>query len=107
MLPSGQDPERYVEGLKATGLLTLAPKGLGMQDKEQMILDVVDDQIDVLGRALLGLTLSCARCHDHKFDPLATTDYYALAGIFRSTQTLLDTDKNPSYWPERALEPPP
>ncbi|MCH2401173.1 MAG: DUF1549 domain-containing protein, partial [Pirellulales bacterium] len=106
LLPSGQDPERYVEGLKATGLLTLAPKGLGMQDKEQMILDVVDDQIDVLGRALLGLTLSCARCHDHKFDPLATTDYYALAGIFRSTQTLLDTDKNPSYWPERALEPP-
>ena len=106
LLPSGQDPERYVEGLKATGLLTLAPKGLGMQDKEQMILDVVDDQIDVLGRALLGLTLSCARCHDHKFDPLATTDYYALAGIFRSTQTLLDTDKNPSYWPERALETP-
>ncbi|MBB74871.1 MAG: hypothetical protein CMJ75_10200 [Planctomycetaceae bacterium] len=106
LLPSAQDPERYVEGLKATGLLTLAPKGLGMQDKEQMILDVVDDQIDVLGRALLGLTLSCARCHDHKFDPLATTDYYALAGIFRSTQTLLDTDKNPSYWPERALESP-
>ena len=106
LLPSSQDPERYVEGLKATGLLTLAPKGLGMQDKEQMILDVVDDQIDVLGRALLGLTLSCARCHDHKFDPLATTDYYALAGIFRSTQTLLDIDKNPSYWPERALETP-
>ena len=77
-----------------------------MQDKEQMILDVVDDQIDVLGRSLIGLTLSCARCHDHKFDPISTRDYYALAGIFRSTTALIDTDKNPSYWPERALESP-
>lgn len=98
--------DEYVDRLTATGLLTLAPKGLGMQDKEQMILDVVDDQIDVLGRSLIGLTLSCARCHDHKFDPISTADYYALAGIFRSTTSLIDTDKNPSYWPERPLESP-
>ena len=80
--------DEYVDRLTATGLLTLAPKGLGMQDKEQMVLDVVDDQIDVLGRSLIGLTLSCARCHDHKFDPISTRDYYALAGIFRSTTSL-------------------
>lgn len=106
LLPVDCDNETYIERLKATGLLTLAPKGLGMQDKELMALDVVDDQIDVLGRSLMGLTLSCARCHDHKFDPISTEDYYALAGIFRSTTSLIDTDKNPSYWPERALELP-
>ena len=103
--PTGDD-QREVDRLLATGMLTLAPKGLGMQDKELMAMDVVDDQIDVLGRALMGLTLACARCHDHKFDPVLTTDYYALAGIFRSTVSLRDLDKNPSYWPERTLEPP-
>ena len=106
LLPIDCDQDTYVERLKATGLLTLAPKGLGMQDKEQMILDVVDDQIDVLGRSLMGITLSCSRCHDHKFDPIPTEDYYALAGIFYSTQFLADTDRNPSYWPERPLELP-
>ncbi len=106
LLEPASEDQREVDRLLATGLLTLAPKGLGTQDKELMAMDVVDDQIDVLGRALLGLTLACARCHDHKFDPILTTDYYALAGIFRSTVSLRDMDKNPSYWPERTLEPP-
>lgn len=106
LLPIDCSDEEYVDRLTATGLLTLAPKGLGMQDKEQMRLDVVDDQIDVLGRSLIGLTLSCARCHDHKFDPISTRDYYGLAGVFYSTSLLADTDKNPSYWPERPLELP-
>ncbi|MBM84135.1 MAG: hypothetical protein CMJ78_26575 [Planctomycetaceae bacterium] len=106
LLPVVDDAEQHAARLTATGLLTLAPKGLGMQDKEQMILDVVDDQIDLLGRSLIGLTLSCARCHDHKFDPISTEDYYALAGIFRSTSSLSNTDKNPSYWPESPLELP-
>jgi hypothetical protein len=48
-------------------------------------MDNIDEQIDTVGRAVLGLTLGCARCHDHKFDPIPTTDYYALAGIFHST----------------------
>ena len=52
-------------------------------------MEVVDEQINLVGRAFLGLTLSCARCHDHKFDPIPTRDYYALAGIFRSTRSLL------------------
>lgn len=106
LLPTGDDELAYLERLRATGFLTLAPKGLGMQDKEQMVLDVVDDQIDVLGRSVMGLTLACARCHAHKFDPIPTEDYYALAGIFKSTVTVSQTDKNPSYWPESPLETP-
>jgi hypothetical protein len=106
LLPPADDDETAIARLVATGFLTLAPKGLGMQDKELMAMDVVDDQIDVVGRALMGLTFSCARCHDHKFDPLLMTDYYALAGIFRSTVSLTKFDKNPSGWPERPVEAP-
>ena len=51
-------------------------------------MDVVDTQLDTLGRAILGLTIGCARCHDHKFDPIPQREYYALAGIFQSTRTL-------------------
>ncbi len=51
---------------------------------------MVDDQIDTVGKAFLGLTLGCARCHDHKFDPISQQDYYALAGIFYSTHILKD-----------------
>ena len=47
--------------------------------------DTVDNQIDVLSKAFLGLTVACARCHDHKFDPIPTADYYSLAGILHST----------------------
>ncbi len=104
LLPETDDETRAIERKLATGMLALAPKGLGMQDKELMAMDVVDDQIDVLGRSLMGLTLACARCHDHKFDPVLTADYYALAGIFRSTVSLSDLTKNPSYWPEQTLQ---
>jgi hypothetical protein len=73
--------------LVATGLLSLGPKTLNEGD-EQFRYDVIDDQIDVTGRAFLGMTIACARCHDHKYDPIPTADYYALAGIFRSTETM-------------------
>ena len=72
----------------ATGFLVLGPKMLAEQDKPKLVMDLVDEQIDVVGRAFLGLTLQCARCHDHKFDPVSARDYYALAGIFRSTKTM-------------------
>ena len=72
----------------ATGFLVLGPKMLAEQDKPKLVMDLVDEQIDVVGRAFLGLTLQCARCHDHKFDPVSTRDYYALAGIFKSTKTM-------------------
>ena len=53
-------------------------------------MEVIDEQIDTVGRAFLGLTLGCARCHDHKFDPIPMSDYYAIAGIFGSTVALVD-----------------
>ena len=87
LLPAKTEAERN-ELLVATGFLALGPKSAVTRDPEQFKLDVIDDQIDVTGRAFLGLTIACARCHDHKFDPIPTTDYYALAGIFNSTDTL-------------------
>ncbi|WP_233198911.1 MULTISPECIES: PSD1 and planctomycete cytochrome C domain-containing protein [Pirellulaceae] len=72
----------------ATGFLTLGPKVLAEKDVVKMEMDIIDEQIDTLGQAFLGLTIACARCHDHKFDPISTADYYALAGIFKSTQSM-------------------
>jgi hypothetical protein len=60
---------------------------LGNIDANQRM-EIADEQIDSIGRALLGQTLGCARCHNHKFDPVPTADYYALAGIFASTQVM-------------------
>lgn len=76
------------EALVATGMLAIADFVPGDVDKAQMIADYVNDQIDVVGRGIMGLTLACARCHDHKFDPISTHDYYALAGIFFSTRLI-------------------
>ena len=88
----------------ATGFLAVGPKTLLANDAVKMELDIVDEQIDTIGRAFLGLTLGCARCHDHKFDPISAADYYALAGIFKSTTTIdnydLQIDRS---WTERAL----
>ena len=52
---------------------------------------MVDEQIETLGKAILGTTISCARCHDHKFDPIPQSDYYAMAGIFLSSDTWFGT----------------
>jgi hypothetical protein len=84
--PDGKEP--YADGLVATTFLVNGAWDRGDADKEKMVSDMVDDQIDTVGKAFMGLTLGCARCHDHKFDPLAQTDYYALAGIFYSTRML-------------------
>jgi hypothetical protein len=91
LLPS-RGAEQKNEHLVATGLLAIGPKGVNTRNEEQFAMDVIDDQIDVVGRAMLGMTIACARCHDHKFDPIPTADYYALAGIFRSTQTQAGTE---------------
>jgi len=79
------------EELIATGFLAIGPKPLNQGNKALFQLDVIDEQIDATTRAFLGLTVSCARCHDHKFDPIPTHDYYAMAGIFRSTEALYGT----------------
>ncbi|HMC65789.1 MAG TPA: DUF1549 domain-containing protein [Gemmataceae bacterium] len=69
----------------ATGFLALGVKDVNQRFKVRFVMDNVDEQIDAVTRSVLALTVSCARCHDHKFDPIPITDYYALSGIFTST----------------------
>ncbi len=64
-------------------------------------MDVVDEQVDTIGKAFLAQTIGCARCHDHKFDPIPTRDYYALAGILRNTKAM--NHANVSAWIEQPL----
>lgn len=86
LMESYTDEERF-ERLTALGFLALGPKVLAEQDLAKRKMDIVDEQLDVISKAFLGQTVACARCHDHKFDPIPTTDYYALAGIFKSIKT--------------------
>jgi len=87
LLPADSWQERRRQ-MTATTMLALGNTNFENQDKDQLRMDVVDEQLEVMGRAFLAQTISCARCHDHKFDPIPTRDYYALAGIFRNTKTL-------------------
>jgi mono/diheme cytochrome c family protein len=93
------------EQVTATGFLTLGPKMLAEDDPMKMEMDIIDEQVDTVGKAFLGLTLGCARCHDHKFDPLPTADYYSLAGIFKSTKSMQHYNVV-AMWNERALATP-
>jgi Protein of unknown function (DUF1553)/Protein of unknown function (DUF1549)/Planctomycete cytochrome C len=81
-------PEERRNNLVATGFLALGPWPLVNADKVQLRMDVVDLQVDMVGRSFLGLTMGCSRCHDHKFDPITLADYYGMAGILASTRTL-------------------
>ena len=90
LLPAENPGEINVRGMIATGFLALGPKALAQRDPVQKKYDVVDEQIDTTSKAFLGLTIACARCHDHKFDPISTKDYYALAGIFAGTKSYDD-----------------
>jgi cytochrome c553 len=87
LLPAEDAAERDRRRV-ATGFLVIGPKDLNERNPVQFTLNNVDEQIDTTTRAFLGMTVSCARCHDHKFDPIPTAEYYALAGIFRSTELL-------------------
>jgi mono/diheme cytochrome c family protein len=95
LMPASNLDERRRQ-LVATTFLALGNTNLEEQDKRQLDMDVVDEQLDTLGKAFLGQTIGCARCHDHKFDPIPTRDYYALAGILRSSQLL--EHSNVSAW---------
>lgn len=90
LLPYENDADR-ARLLIATGFLALGPKGLNSQDKAQFAADLVDEQLDALSRGFLASSLACARCHDHKSDPVTIEDYYSLIGIFRSTETYYGT----------------
>lgn len=82
--------------LTATAFLLLGPTNYELQDKEILEMDIVDEQLDTIGKALMGMTIGCARCHDHKFDPIPMQDYYAMAGIFKSTRSVVHA--NVSAW---------
>ncbi len=86
LLPAEHAQQRN-QHLVATGFLAIGSKPAAAMNKN-FAMDVVDDQINVVSTAVMGLSVACARCHDHKHDPIPTRDYYAMAGIFASTETL-------------------
>lgn len=102
LLPAGSEEDRARQ-VTATGFLVLGPTNYEEQDKYLLRMDIVDEQLDTLGRTTMGMTLGCARCHDHKFDPIPTRDYYALAGILRSTRTLFNDTDNVARWIDAPL----
>jgi hypothetical protein len=87
LMPDPNGKEVNTEGIIATGFLSIGPRLIAEQDKPKMLYDFIDEQIDTTTRGILGLTVACARCHDHKFDPIATADYYSLAAIFANTKS--------------------
>ncbi|MGK0189959.1 MAG: hypothetical protein ACI9R3_005778 [Verrucomicrobiales bacterium] len=94
LLPADSDAER-ARLLIATGFLAVGPRSLNEMNAEQTIADVADEQIGATTQAFMASTVACARCHDHKFDPFSMRDYYALAGIFRSSKTFIGTAVGP------------
>jgi len=100
LLPADSPHDRRRQ-ITATTFLMLGNANLEEQDKRQLDMDLVDEQLDTIGKAVLGQTIGCARCHDHKFDPIPTRDYYALAGILASTRAL--EHANVSKWVEVPL----
>jgi hypothetical protein len=82
-LAADQVPSHGAGDLAAMGYITVGRRFIGVTP------DIIDDRIDVVSRGLLGLTVGCARCHDHKYDPIPTADYYSLYGIFQSSSERL------------------
>jgi len=103
LLPSSDLPTS-IERWTATGFLTLGAKMLAEDDPMKMEMDIVDEQLDTTARAFMGLTVGCARCHDHKFDPISHADYYSMAGIFKSSKTM-ENFKVVAKWHEYVLAP--
>lgn len=90
LLPARNEKERATNQI-ATGFLAVGPKGLNEINPRQFAVELADEQIDTVTQAFLGMTVSCARCHDHKFDPITHEDYTSIAGIFLSTETHFGT----------------
>jgi hypothetical protein len=117
LLPAKSQQERDEQRI-ATGFLALGVRDVNQRFKVRFVMDNIDEQIDAVTRSVLALSASCARCHHHKFDPIPVTDYYALAGIFASTDLLTglrnkmggggldyyDTDKLISLGPQASQE---
>lgn len=86
LLPADSD-DVFAEHLVATSFLAIGSKNVNESNRVQFAADLVDEQIDATTRVFMGMSIACARCHDHKFDAIPQEDYYALAGIFQSTNT--------------------
>ena len=96
LLPYDSPKDRQ-ENQIATGFLALGAHDLNEPDPKQFEMDVADEMINVSTRSMLALSVGCARCHDHKFDPIPTKDYYALAGIFRSSELRNGLRRRPRF----------
>lgn len=96
LLPVKTD-EQWTENLIATTFLAIGSKNLNEQNRVQFAANVVDEQIDATTRVFLGMSVACARCHDHKFDAIPQADYYAMAGIFQSMQTYFGNPQSSQY----------
>jgi hypothetical protein len=101
LLPASDEATQF-ERWTATGFLSLGAKMLAEDDPLKMEMDIVDEQLDTTSRAFMGMTVGCARCHDHKFDPIPTADYYSMAGIFKSSKTM-ENFKVVAKWHEYVL----
>lgn len=105
LMPVPADRLAAEDRLRATGFLAIGPKMLAEDDPVKMQMDIIDEQVTTLGQAFMGLTLGCARCHDHKFDPIPTADYYALAGIFKSTKSMENYNVVADWFEQPLLSP--
>ena len=85
---SNEELSAYVDRVTATGFLSVGPKMIADDDPKKKKMDIIDEQLSTVSQTFMALTVGCARCHDHKFDPIPTWDYYAMAGIFKSTKTM-------------------
>ncbi|EDY19632.1 protein of unknown function DUF1549 [Chthoniobacter flavus Ellin428] len=101
LLPYSED------AMTGTGFLALGARVLAEPDMQKLEMDIIDEQMDTIGKAFMGMTIGCARCHDHKFDPIRQADYYAMAAIFRSTRNLADEKMGAiKFWYEHSLATP-
>ncbi|MAH65990.1 MAG: hypothetical protein CMJ27_06320 [Phycisphaerae bacterium] len=102
-LLAAETEDDAARNLIATGYLAIGTKGHNQQGEAQFRYDLIDEQIDAITQGLLATTVACARCHDHKFDPIPQRDYYAMAGILASTQTRFGTFEGPGNRHDAAL----
>ena len=94
LLPTTEDKVRNLANHVATGFMQIGARSLVMRDKRQMLLEVAEEQGHATGVAFMALSLGCTQCHDHKFDPIPTLDYYLLSGIFMSPLVFDDYERD-------------
>jgi len=105
LLPPAKDRRQEFDQIIAPAFLSIGNWFDQCTDPNRLRLEMVDDMIATTGQAFLGLTMQCARCHDHKFDPIPTRDYYSLGGIFQSTRIVGEFSEHWRDGRQRLLQP--